>query len=99
MNEQIVWIVLKRLRIPFLVIIVTFAISILGLVLIPGIDDQGHPYQMTFFDAFYFVTYMASTIGFGEAPYSFNYEQRMWVSFAIYFTVIGWFTVSVQLLL
>jgi Trk K+ transport system NAD-binding subunit len=46
---------------------------------------------MTFFDAFYFVTYMASTIGFGEAPYTFTYPQRMWVSFTIYFTVIGWF--------
>jgi len=91
MNEQIIWIVLKRLRTPFLVIIITFAISILGLVLIPGTDDLGHPYQMTFFDAFYFVTYMASTIGFGEAPYTFNYEQRMWVSFTIYFTVVGWF--------
>ncbi|ADN09122.1 potassium channel family protein [Sulfurimonas autotrophica] len=91
MNEQIIWIVLKRLRTPFLVIIITFAISILGLVLIPGTDNNGNPYQMTFFDAFYFVTYMASTIGFGEAPYTFNYEQRMWVSFAVYFTVIGWF--------
>ena len=91
MHEQIIWIVLKRLRTPFLVIIVTFAISILGLVLINGTDTNGNPYQMTFFDAFYFVTYMASTIGFGEAPYTFNYEQRMWVSFAIYFTVIGWF--------
>ena len=91
MNEQIIWIVLKRLRTPFLVIIVTFAISILGLVLIPGTDPQGNPYQMTFFDAFYFVTYMASTIGFGEAPYTFNYHQRMWVSFTIYFTVVGWF--------
>ncbi|UCM99280.1 NAD-binding protein [Sulfurimonas sp. SWIR-19] len=91
MNEQIVWIVLKRLRTPFLVIIITFAISILGLVLIQGTDNNGNPYQMTFFDAFYFVTYMASTIGFGEAPYTFNYEQRMWVSFSIYFTVIGWF--------
>ncbi|WP_457744106.1 potassium channel family protein [Sulfurimonas sp.] len=91
MNEQIIWIVLKRLRTPFLVIIVTFAVSILGLVLIPGTDDQGNVYQMTFFDAFYFVSYMASTIGFGEAPYSFNYEQRMWVSAAIYFTVVGWF--------
>ena len=91
MNEQIIWIVLKRLRTPFLVIIVTFAVTILGLVLIPGTDDQGNLYQMTFFDAFYFVSYMASTIGFGEAPYSFNYEQRMWVSAAIYFTVVGWF--------
>jgi len=91
MNEQIIWIVLRRLRTPFLVIIITFALSILGLVLIPGTDDQGKPYHMTFFDAFYFVSYMASTIGFGEAPYTFNYPQRMWVSFAIYSTVIGWF--------
>ena len=91
MNEQIIWIVLKRLRMPFFVIIITFSISILGLVLIPGVTDQGKPYHMTFFDAFYFVSYMASTIGFGEAPYAFNYPQRMWVSFAIYFTVIGWF--------
>jgi len=91
MNEQIIWIVLKRLRTPFLIIIATFSISILGLVLIPGLDDSGNVYHMTFFDAFYFVSYMASTIGFGEAPYTFNYEQRIWVSFAIYFTVIGWF--------
>jgi len=91
MNEQIIWIVLKRLRVPFFVIIVTFAISILGMVLIPAMDDQGHPYHMTFFDAFYFVSYMASTIGFGEAPYAFTYPQRMWVSFTIYFTVVGWF--------
>lgn len=91
MNEQIIWIILKRLRTPFLVIIITFSISILGLVLIPGTDNNGNTYQMTFFDAFYFVTYMASTIGFGETPYTFNYPQRMWVSFIIYFTVIGWF--------
>jgi Trk K+ transport system NAD-binding subunit len=91
MNEQIIWIVLRRLRTPFLILITTFSVSILGLVLIPGVDDSGHVYHMTFFDAFYFVSYMASTIGFGEAPYAFNYEQRIWVSFAIYFTVIGWF--------
>ena len=91
MNEQIIWIILRRLRTPFLILIVTFAVSIIGLVLIPGVDNNGNPYHMTFFDAFYFVTYMASTIGFGEAPYSFDYSQRIWVSFAIYFTVIGWF--------
>ena len=91
MNEQIIWIVLKRLRTPFLILIATFSISIIGLVLIPGVDDSGNVYHLTFFDAFYFVSYMASTIGFGEAPYAFNYEQRIWVSFAIYFTVIGWF--------
>ena len=73
------------------VLIVTFSISILGMVLIPGVDDQGHVYHLTFFDAFYFVSYMASTIGFGESPYTFTYAQRLWVSFSIYMTVIGWF--------
>ena len=91
MQEQIIWTVLKRLRIPFLVIIVTFSVSILGLMLIPGLDNDGNTYHMSFFDAFYFVSYMASTIGFGEAPYTFTYPQRMWVSWTIYFTVIGWF--------
>ena len=91
MNEQIFWIVLKRLRVPFLVLVVTFSISITGLILIPGVDDAGNEYHMTFFDAFYFVSYMASTIGFGEAPYSFTYPQRIWVSATIYITVVGWF--------
>ncbi len=79
------------MRIPFLVIIVTFSISIIGLMLIEGRDANGNPYHMNFFDAFYFVSYMASTIGFGEAPYEFTYPQRMWVSACIYLTVIGWF--------
>ena len=91
MNEHIFWIILKRLRAPFLVLVVTFSISILGLILIPGMDNYGNVYHMTFFDAFYFVSYMASTIGFGEAPYVFTYPQRIWVSAMIYITVIGWF--------
>lgn len=74
-----------------LVLVVTFGISIFGLTLIPGVDNMGNPYRLSFFDAFYFVSYMASTIGFGEAPYSFTYPQRLWVSFCIYLTVIGWF--------
>ena len=90
-SNNTAWIIIRRMRIPFLVIIITFAISILGMTLIPGMDDQGHPYKMSFFDAFYFVSYMASTIGFGEAPYTFTYPQRMWVSACIYLTVIGWF--------
>ncbi len=72
------------------VLIVTFSISILGMVLIPGVDDQGRPYHLSFFDAFYFVSYMATTIGFGESPYQFTYPQKLWVGFTIYLTVIGW---------
>ena len=90
-NNQVIWIILKKLRIPFLVILVTFSISILGMMLIPGVDDKGHVYHLNFFDAFYFVSYMATTIGFGESPYAFTYPQKLWVTVAIYLTVIGWF--------
>jgi len=79
------------MRTPMYVLIITFSISILGMVLIPGVDDQGNTYHMSFFDAFYFVSYMATTIGFGEAPYEFTYPQRLWVGFCIYLTVVGWF--------
>ena len=91
MGNNAFWIILQKLRTPLLVIIVTYSVAILGMVLIPGMDDNGHVYHLTFFDAFYFVSYMASTIGFGEAPYTFTYEQRLWVSICIYVTVIGWF--------
>ena len=45
---------------------------------------------MGFFDAFYVMSYTATTIGFGEIPYPFTYNQRMWVTISIYLTVIGW---------
>jgi len=76
---------------PTIVIILTYTISIIGLLLIDGIDDQGNVYKMSIFDAFYFITYTASTIGFGETPYEFTYSQKIWVTLCIYFVVIGWF--------
>ena len=45
---------------------------------------------MGFFDAFYFMSYTATTIGFGELPYPFTDAQRLWVTVSIYLTVIGW---------
>jgi Trk K+ transport system NAD-binding subunit len=91
MKNNAFWIILQRLRTPLLVIIFTYSISILGMVLIPGLDDQGNIYHLTFFDAFYFISYTASTIGFGETPYDFTYDQRLWVLVCIYLTVVGWF--------
>ncbi len=91
MESNASWIIIRRLRIPLIIIIVTFAISILGMMIMPGVDDKGNVYHLNFFDAFYFVSYMASTIGFGESPYAFTYPQKLWVSFSIYLTVIGWF--------
>lgn len=91
MNNSSLWIVLQRMRLPFTVILITYAVAMIGLLIIPGMDDNGNPYQMTIFDAFYFVSYTATTIGFGETPYPFTYPQRMWVSVSIYITVLGWF--------
>lgn len=84
------YILLRRLRVPLILLVIIYAISIVGLVLIPGQDDQGNVWNMSLFHAFYFVSYMASTIGFGEIPYAFTDAQRMWVTFTIYASVIGW---------
>lgn len=56
-----------------------------------GVDSEGNSYYMSIFDSFYFISYMATTIGFGETPNDFSYAQRMWVSLCIYPTVLGWF--------
>jgi Trk K+ transport system NAD-binding subunit len=81
---------LRRMRAPLIVLISAYTISITGLMLIPGQDDQGNPWQFDFFHAFYFVSFMGSTIGFGEVPYEFTVAQRMWTTLALYLTVIAW---------
>ena len=91
MDNSSLWIVLQRMRLPFTIIVITYAIAMIGLLLIPGIDDQGNSYQMSIFDAFYFTTYTATTIGFGELPYALTHAQKIWVSVSIYLTVLGWF--------
>lgn len=82
---------MQRMRLPFVVIVLTYTIAIIGLIIIPGVDDQGNPYNLSIFEAFYFITYTATTIGFGEIPYPFTHEQKIWVSISIYLTVLGWF--------
>ena len=89
-GSETIFLILRRMRVPLIVLITIFAISVLGLTLIPGVDPAGNPWRMSFFDAFYFMSYTASTIGFGEIPYPFTYGQRLWVTIAIYLTVIGW---------
>ncbi len=91
MRNNSLFIILQKMRIPFLVIIITYTIAIIGLILIQGIDVNGNPTRMSIFDAFYFISYTATTIGFGETPYTFTYPQRIWVTFSIYLTVLGWF--------
>ncbi|MGI9287707.1 MAG: potassium channel family protein [Pseudomonadales bacterium] len=88
--EHVFYLLLRRLRPPIILIITVYAISILGFVLIPGQDDQGNPVRMDFGHAFYFVSFMGSTIGFGEIPYAFTPAQRVWTTFTLYLTVVSW---------
>ncbi len=84
------FIILRRMRVPLIALILSYAVGLLGLVLIPGADAQGNPWRMGFFHAFYVLSYTATTIGFGELPYAFTDAQRAWVTFTVYLTVIGW---------
>ena len=91
MRNNSLFIILQKMRTPFLTILITYSIAIFGLTFMEGKTSDGESYYMTIFDAFYFISYMATTIGFGETPTDFSYEQRMWVSVCIYPTVLGWF--------
>jgi voltage-gated potassium channel Kch len=89
-RSNVYYVLLKRLRVPLITLILIYAISIIGFVLIPGQDNEGNVWMMSYFHAFYFVSYMASTIGFGEIPYAFTDAQRLWTMVTIYASVIGW---------
>jgi len=88
--ESTFFLALRRMRAPLITLIVIYAVSILGLTLIPGLDAAGNPSRMSFLHAFYFISYTATTIGFGEIPNAFSEAQRMWVTVCIYLSVIGW---------
>jgi Trk K+ transport system NAD-binding subunit len=85
-----IFLIMRRMRTPLIVLILVFSISVVGLALIPAVDPDGKTARMTLFDAFYFMSYTATTIGFGELPWPFTTAQRLWVTFSIYLSVIGW---------
>lgn len=88
--NNVIYLLLRRLRAPLITLITVYSLSVLGFVLIPGLDNDGNVYRMDFFHAVYFVSFMGSTIGFGEIPYEFTPAQRMWTLVCIYATVIAW---------
>lgn len=88
--ENVLFVLLRRMRAPLIGVIIVYAVSILGFVLIPGRDPDGNVWRMDFFHAFYFVSFMGSTIGFGEIPYPFTGAQRLWATATIYASVFAW---------
>lgn len=88
--DNVVFLVMRRMRRPLLTLVTVYAVSVLGLSLIPGRDETGAVWHMSLFHAFYFVSYMGTTIGFGEIPHPFSDAQRVWVTLSIYATVTAW---------
>ncbi|MDJ0739494.1 MAG: NAD-binding protein [Gammaproteobacteria bacterium] len=88
--ENIIFLILRRMRQPLLTLLAVYAVAVLGLTLIPGRDADGGTWHMSIFHAFYFVSYMATTIGFGEIPYAFTDAQRLWVALSLYAAVVAW---------
>lgn len=84
-------IVLRSMRRPIMTLLWVYAIAVAGMTLIPGKIIDGQPHYMSIFHAFYFMTYTATTTGFGEIPYEFSNAQRMWAILCLYVSVIAWF--------
>ena len=84
------WLLLPRLKTPLIALIITYSVSILGLVFNSGQEPGGGVYYLSFLDAFFVVSYTATTIGFGEIPHPFTALQKMWMLFVMYSTVIAW---------
>lgn len=84
------FVLLRRLRRPLIVLILVYAVAVLGFTLVPGIDPVGRPWRMSFLHAFYFVSFLGTTIGLGEIPHPFTDAQRLWATASIYATVVAW---------
>ena len=50
MND-IIWLTMRRMRTPLIVLILVYSVSVLGLVLIPGMDATGRVFHMDYLHA------------------------------------------------
>ncbi|QDX80342.1 potassium transporter TrkA [Denitratisoma sp. DHT3] len=97
--NSVFFLLLRRMRAPLIFVILSHAVAVLGLTLIPGADTNGQPAPpLDFFHAFYFITYTATTIGYTEPVSGFSDAQRLWITACIYLLVVSWSFVIVTLL-
>lgn len=90
-SSRMTYIILRYMRRPLLLLVLVYAVSMAGWILIPGLDAEGNPQRLSLFHAFYFLTYTVTTTGFGELPHAFTEAQRMWGIVSLYAGVIAWF--------
>jgi Trk K+ transport system NAD-binding subunit len=90
-NQAVVFLVLRKMRGPLLAVLATMTTGVLGLCLMPGLSQpDGTDGRLNAFEAFYFITSTATTIGLGELPHPFSTAQRMWTMASIYLSVVAW---------
>lgn len=89
-RNDIVWMTMRRMRTPIIVLILVYFFSIMAMISVPGVDDTGKPYTMSFLDAAYFMAILQTTIGFGEIPYGFTAAQRIVVFWLLLPNVVAW---------
>lgn len=89
--SRVSFIVMRDMRRPIMALLLVYSIAILGMTLIPGkMDALGNVQGMSIFHSFYFITYTATTTGFGEIPNAFSEGQRIWAIICLYTSVITW---------
>ena len=79
-TTEVIFLVMRRMRVPLIVVVTTFSFCTAGMLFMPGTDADGNPYRLNIFDAFYQMTITLTTVGYTEAPYPFSYPQRMWLA-------------------
>ncbi len=89
--SRVSFIVMREMRAPLLVVLTVYSVAISVMVFIPGPVINGKVEYLSFFHAFYFMTYTATTTGFGEIPFAFSDAQRMWAIVCLYVSVVAWF--------
>lgn len=89
MND-IVWITMRRMRMPLIILILVYFFSTLLMMAVPGVDDQGNLYRMGALDAAYLIAIMQTTIGFSEIPYAFTDAQRFMMYVLLLPNVVAW---------
>jgi voltage-gated potassium channel len=50
--SRVLFLFFRRMRAPLIVLISAYAVSVIGLVLIPGVDEAGNPWRFDFFHSF-----------------------------------------------
>ena len=63
-TTEVIFVIMRRMRVPLIVVIFTFSFCTAGMMLMPGMDADGNPYRLNIFDAFYQMTITLTTVGY-----------------------------------